>query len=72
MPGAVRPFERMIKRNNPKPTDLLFPSDFKKMMNGVLRDNGLKFDRDGKPSTSLQEFITRLSQTPLLHQALTH
>jgi len=52
MPGAVRPFERMITRNEPKSTDLLFPSDFKKMMNGILHDQNLKFDRDGKARTA--------------------
>lgn len=52
MPGAVRPFERMVKRNKPEPTDLLFPSDFKKMMNRVLHDQNLKFDRDGKARTA--------------------
>jgi integrase len=52
MPGAVRPFERMLERNEPEPTDRLFPSDFKKMFNNILTDNNLKFDRNGKARTA--------------------
>lgn len=52
MPNAVRPFERMLKRNSPEDTDLLFPNDFKKMFNSILHDLNLKFDRDGKARTA--------------------
>ena len=52
MPGAVRPFERMLERNEPEPTNRLFPSDFKKMFNGILMENNLKFDRSGKARTA--------------------
>jgi len=52
MPGAVRPFERMLKRNHPEYTDRLFPSDFKKMLNGILTEQKLKFDRNGKARTA--------------------
>lgn len=58
MPGAVRPYERMLKRNKmgtvtvPEPTDRLFPSDFKKMLNGILNEQKLKFDRNGKARTA--------------------
>jgi integrase len=70
MPGAVRPFERLlarerpttgnsddsnsepVKTEKPKPTDLLFPNEFKKMFNGILTDNNLKFDRNGKARTA--------------------
>ena len=71
MPGAVRPFERMLTRpkpaaqgsnesegakpaepERPKPTDRLFPKEFKKMFNGLLEDNNLKFDRNGKARTA--------------------
>ncbi|WP_245278835.1 hypothetical protein [Rhizobium leguminosarum] len=45
--GAVHPFERLVKRNNPKPTDLVFPQDHKKQFNRVLADCELKFDREG-------------------------
>lgn len=36
----------------PKPTDLLFPNEFKKMFNTILTENHLKFDRSGKPRTA--------------------
>ena len=58
MPGAVRPYERMLKRNKsetasvPEQTDRLFPSDFKKMLNGILTEQKLKFDRNGKARTA--------------------
>lgn len=52
MPGAVRPYERMLKRNEPQQTDRLFPSDFKKMLNGILNEQKLKFDRNGKARTA--------------------
>tara|TARA_R110000868_G_scaffold411733_1_gene708172 strand:- start:1997 stop:3166 length:1170 start_codon:yes stop_codon:yes gene_type:complete len=52
MPGAVTPFERMLKRNKPKPMDLLFPNDAKKMFNNLLREQELKFDRHGKARTA--------------------
>ncbi len=45
--GAVFPFERLKKRNKPKPTDLVFPQDHKKQFNRVLTDCELKFDRQG-------------------------
>lgn len=67
MPGAVRPFERLRDRARPtgeagadgtavmappKPTDLLFPNEFKKMFNGLLEEHNLKFDRAGKARTA--------------------
>ncbi|MCW1410763.1 MULTISPECIES: tyrosine-type recombinase/integrase [Rhizobium] len=45
--GAVHPFERLVKRNNPKPTDLVFPQDHKKQFNRALAACDLKFDREG-------------------------
>ena len=45
--GAVYPFERLVKRNNPKPTDRVFPQDHKKQFNRILADCDLKFDREG-------------------------
>jgi integrase len=36
----------------PQPTDKLFPNEFKKMFNGILADNNLKFDRNGKARTA--------------------
>ena len=49
--GAVRPFERLIARNKPKPSDLVFPSDHKKMFNRILNDAGLKRDKLGHSRT---------------------
>jgi integrase len=45
--GAVFPFERLVKRNAPAPTDLVFPQDHKKQFNRALADCDLKFDREG-------------------------
>lgn len=49
--GAVRPFERMKERNNPAPTDKLFPIDQKKLLNRILHETNLKFDRQGNART---------------------
>ena len=49
--GAVRPFQRMVERNQPEPTDRLFPADHKKQFNRILEDKGLKFDRQGNRRT---------------------
>ena len=51
MPGAVLPFQRMQERNNPDPTDKLFPVDHKKQFNGILERSNLKFDRQGNRRT---------------------
>jgi len=40
------------KLEKPKPTDRLFPNEFKKMFNGILTDAKLKFDRNGKARTA--------------------
>ncbi len=45
--GAVHPFQRLMHRNKPKPTDLIFPQDHKKQFNRVLADCELKTDREG-------------------------
>jgi integrase len=50
-PGAVRPFERMIERNEPAAADPLFPVDHKRQFNRILDELGLKFDRDGNRRT---------------------
>ncbi|WP_135079468.1 phage integrase SAM-like domain-containing protein [Terasakiella sp. SH-1] len=52
MVGAVRPFERLIERNNPRGDDLVFPADHKKQFNNILEKEGLKFDRDGSRRTA--------------------
>lgn len=49
--GAVRPFERMVERNQPQPTNRLFPADHKKQFNRILDELGLKFDREGNRRT---------------------
>ena len=49
--GAVRPFQRMVERNQPEPTDRLFPVDHKKQFNRILEDQGLKTDRQGNRRT---------------------
>ena len=36
----------------PKPTNKLFPNEFKKMFNSILAENNLKLDRDGKARTA--------------------
>ena len=50
--GAVFPFTRLMQRNSPKPTDLVFPADHKKGFNKVLEENDLKFDREGNRRSS--------------------
>lgn len=52
MPNAVRPFERLRERNMPKPADLVFPGRMHRLLNRVLEDEQLKFDRDGKARTA--------------------
>ena len=47
MPGAVLPFERVRKRKNLKPTDPIFGKTPRELMNTVLEELNLKFDRDG-------------------------
>ena len=37
----------MVERNQPDPTDRLFPVDHKKQFNRILREQNLKFDREG-------------------------
>lgn len=49
--GAVRPFQRMVERNDPSPTDRLFPFDHKKQFNRILEAEELKFDRQGNRRT---------------------
>lgn len=52
MPGAVRPFQRLVKRNDPEPTDLVFPQSHLTLLNTILDEEGLKFDRDGNRRTA--------------------
>jgi integrase len=51
MPGAVFPFQRVVKRRNPKPTDAIFPTSRHDLFNKLLDELGLKFDREGQRRT---------------------
>jgi integrase len=50
--GAVRPFIRLRKRNKPQPTDLIFPGNHVRLLNAILDELKLKFDRDGNRRTA--------------------
>lgn len=50
--GAVRPFERLVERNTPEPTDRIFAARQTKLLNAVLVETGLKEDREGQPRTA--------------------
>lgn len=50
--GAVRPFERLVERNQPAPTDRLFAARQTKLLNTVLAETKLKEDREGQPRTA--------------------
>jgi len=49
---AVRPFERLVERNKPAPTDRLFPASQRELCNAVLEEEELKFDREGQRRTA--------------------
>jgi integrase len=51
MPGAILPFERVRKRKQLKPTDRIFGKTPRELMNTVLKELNLKFDRDGNIRT---------------------
>lgn len=51
MPGAILPFERVRKRKHLKPTDRIFGKSPRELMNTVLDELNLKFDRDGHVRT---------------------
>jgi len=50
--GAVRPFQRLVERNKPQPTDLVFPKTHRQLFNTILEEEGLKKDREGQPRTA--------------------
>jgi len=52
MTGAVMPFERLRKRNKPKPTDQIFGPTNRYLLNTILDELNLKFDRDGNRRTA--------------------
>lgn len=49
--NAVRVFRRLQKRNQPQPTDRIFPVLQKRMFRTALKELSLKFDREGQPRT---------------------
>jgi integrase len=51
MPGAVLPYERIRKRKALNPTDPVFGKTPRELMNTVLEELNLKFDRDGHVRT---------------------
>ncbi|WP_223475034.1 tyrosine-type recombinase/integrase [Oricola indica] len=51
-PGAVMPFERLLRRNMPRPEDPLFPGNHVIMLNNALAEEELKFDREGNRRTA--------------------
>jgi integrase len=50
--GAVVPFKRLLKRNQPEPTDRVFPVIQRELLNNVLDELKLKTDRDGQRRTA--------------------
>ena len=52
MTGAVTPFRRLKNRNNPEPTDPIFPKTHRELFNRILDEEGLKFDREGNRRTA--------------------
>lgn len=51
MPGAVFPFNRLKKRHNLEPTDLLFPKLQRQLFNALLAELDMKTDREGNART---------------------
>jgi integrase len=51
MPGAVHPFQRMVKRHSLGPTDILFPKKQHGLFNILLDELKLKVDREGQRRT---------------------
>ncbi|MFM9850256.1 MAG: tyrosine-type recombinase/integrase [Hyphomicrobiaceae bacterium] len=50
--GAVHPFRRLQERNDPKPTDRLFPKSHRVLLGRILKEEGLKHDREGNARTA--------------------
>lgn len=50
--GALDPAADGVETGPPEPTHRLFPNEFKKMFNGIMTENKLKFDRNGKARTA--------------------
>ena len=41
-----------MKRNDPLPTDLVFPKRHRELFNRILDEQNLKYDREGNPRTA--------------------
>jgi integrase len=52
MPGAVLPFQRLRKRHDPKPTDVIFGKVQRELLNAILDELSLKTDREGNARTA--------------------
>lgn len=52
MAGAVEPFRRLVKRNKPKPEDVIFEKRQRGIFDNVLEELNLKKDRDGQARTA--------------------
>ncbi|HVO97671.1 MAG TPA: hypothetical protein VMT15_06365 [Bryobacteraceae bacterium] len=52
MSGAVKPFQRLVERNKPQPTDVIFPKTHRQLFNTILDEEDLKKDREGQPRTA--------------------
>jgi integrase len=52
MPGAVLPFQRLRKRRQVQITDLVFGKVQRELLNNILDELKLKFDRDGSRRTA--------------------
>ena len=52
MTGAVLPFQRLLKRKTPKPTDRVFGKTQRELFNAILGELDLKFDRDRNRRTA--------------------
>ncbi|TVQ83232.1 MAG: site-specific integrase [Micavibrio sp.] len=60
--GAVKPYERLRDREKPKyidesqgkpkPTDKVFPKTHRQLLNNILEEERLKFDREDQPRTA--------------------
>lgn len=50
--GAVTPFRRLLARNDPTLTDLIFATNHRTLFNKILDEQGLKFDREGNRRTA--------------------
>ena len=52
MPGAVQPFQRMTKRHGLEPKNIVFGKPQRELLNTILDELDLKFDREGHRRTA--------------------